>query len=121
MEFEGRGKNVGGKLIICCGDLTMSFSSNYFSFTLSLNESIVQNTKSCVNIENQSLGVTLLYSLTFKEFLDELNFKRELKVLQVLITIELLQGPVTRAMARRLEEDHRGKIIIFKKMIKDLV
>ncbi|KAI5672337.1 hypothetical protein M9H77_12701 [Catharanthus roseus] len=50
-----------------------------------LNESIVQNTKSCVKIENQSLGATLLYSLTFKKFLDELNFRRELKVPQVLM------------------------------------
>ncbi|KAI5667683.1 hypothetical protein M9H77_17536 [Catharanthus roseus] len=28
MEFEGQGKNVGGKLILCYGDLIMSFSSN---------------------------------------------------------------------------------------------
>ncbi|KAI5677137.1 hypothetical protein M9H77_08087 [Catharanthus roseus] len=50
-----------------------------------LNESIVQNTKSCVKIEKQCLGATLLYSLTFMEFLDELIFKRESKVLQVLM------------------------------------
>ncbi|KAI5681060.1 hypothetical protein M9H77_02287 [Catharanthus roseus] len=50
-----------------------------------LNESILQNTKSCVKIENQSLGATLLYSLIFKEFLDKLIFKRELEVLQVLM------------------------------------
>ncbi|KAI5667417.1 hypothetical protein M9H77_17270 [Catharanthus roseus] len=174
MEFEGRGKNAGGKLFICSGDSSMSFSSNLFLFYLmfsfkelklslelnafyvisvrncmvnlftcelvldvdhmlrkkmngslkvfkahlsdlvkttygndvfdlnlknlvekhlvyciafidflfkyeALNESIVQNIKSCVKIENQSLGTTLLYSLTFKKFLDELNFKRELK------------------------------------------
>ncbi|KAI5654145.1 hypothetical protein M9H77_31332 [Catharanthus roseus] len=35
-------------------------------------------------------------------------------------TVELLQGPVTRAMARRMEEEHRGKITRFKKMIQDL-
>ncbi|KAI5658118.1 hypothetical protein M9H77_26911 [Catharanthus roseus] len=40
-------------------------------------------TQSCIKIENQSVSATLLYSLTFKEFLDELIFKRELKVLQV--------------------------------------
>ncbi|KAI5652316.1 hypothetical protein M9H77_29503 [Catharanthus roseus] len=34
--------------------------------------------------------------------------------------VELLQGPVTRAMARRMEEEHRGKIAIFKKMNEDL-
>ncbi|KAI5663462.1 hypothetical protein M9H77_22785 [Catharanthus roseus] len=31
-----------------------------------LNESIVQYTRSCVKIENQSLGYTSLYSITFK-------------------------------------------------------
>ncbi|KAI5667744.1 hypothetical protein M9H77_17597 [Catharanthus roseus] len=35
-------------------------------------------------------------------------------------TIELLQGLVTRAMARRMEKEHRGKIAIFKKIIQDL-
>ncbi|KAI5667958.1 hypothetical protein M9H77_17811 [Catharanthus roseus] len=35
-------------------------------------------------------------------------------------TVELLQGPVTRAMARRIEEEHLGKIARFKKMIQDL-
>ncbi|KAI5667899.1 hypothetical protein M9H77_17752 [Catharanthus roseus] len=35
-------------------------------------------------------------------------------------TLELLQGQVTRAMARRIEEEHRGKIAGFKKMIQDL-
>ncbi|KAI5661714.1 hypothetical protein M9H77_21037 [Catharanthus roseus] len=35
-------------------------------------------------------------------------------------TVELLQGPVTRAMARRMEEEHQGKIIRFKKMIQAL-
>ncbi|KAI5667942.1 hypothetical protein M9H77_17795 [Catharanthus roseus] len=138
MELEGQGKNVGGILILCYGDLTMSFSSNLFLFYLvfsfkelklflilnifyvilvgnrmvnlftceivldidymlkysspcaflekqlllvmltnqllpvaritsygiheSLNESIVQNTKSCVKIENQSLGYFSLFS-----------------------------------------------------------
>ncbi|KAI5662713.1 hypothetical protein M9H77_22036 [Catharanthus roseus] len=32
--------------------------------------------------------------------------------------VELLQGPVTRGMARRMEEKHQGKITIFEKMIK---
>ncbi|KAI5672464.1 hypothetical protein M9H77_12828 [Catharanthus roseus] len=61
------------------------YSSAFFEFLFkdeTLNDSIVQNTMSCINIENQSLVATLLYSLTFKEFLDELNFKRELKFLQ---------------------------------------
>ncbi|KAI5652908.1 hypothetical protein M9H77_30095 [Catharanthus roseus] len=35
-------------------------------------------------------------------------------------TVQLLQGPVTRAMARRIEEEHRGKIAKFEKMIQDL-
>ncbi|KAI5648853.1 hypothetical protein M9H77_34858 [Catharanthus roseus] len=35
-------------------------------------------------------------------------------------TVELLQGPVTRAMARRMEEEHQGKIAGFKKMIRDV-
>ncbi|KAI5671470.1 hypothetical protein M9H77_11834 [Catharanthus roseus] len=35
-------------------------------------------------------------------------------------TVELLQVPVTRAMARRMEEKHRRKIAIFEKMIQDL-
>ncbi|KAI5657996.1 hypothetical protein M9H77_26789 [Catharanthus roseus] len=35
-------------------------------------------------------------------------------------TVELLQGPVTRARARRMEEEHRGKIVKIKKMIQDL-
>ncbi|KAI5648911.1 hypothetical protein M9H77_34916 [Catharanthus roseus] len=133
MEFKGQGKNVGGKLILCHGDLTMKET---------LNDSIFQKTKSCVKIENQSLGAALLYSLTFKEFLDELIFKRELKMLMLTLsliyknsilsivdgmtrdvqeTIELLQGRVTRAIARRIEEEHRGKIAIFEKMIQDLV
>ncbi|KAI5681475.1 hypothetical protein M9H77_02703 [Catharanthus roseus] len=34
--------------------------------------------------------------------------------------VELLQSSVTRAMARRMEEEHRGKIAGFKKMIQDL-
>ncbi|KAI5661653.1 hypothetical protein M9H77_20976 [Catharanthus roseus] len=34
--------------------------------------------------------------------------------------VELLQGPVTRAMPRRMEEEHRGKIAIFEKVIQDL-
>ncbi|KAI5667957.1 hypothetical protein M9H77_17810 [Catharanthus roseus] len=34
MEFEGQGKSVGRKLILCYGDLTMSFSSNLFVFYL---------------------------------------------------------------------------------------
>ncbi|KAI5662946.1 hypothetical protein M9H77_22269 [Catharanthus roseus] len=33
--------------------------------------------------------------------------------------LELLQGPVTRAMVRRMEEEHQRKIAIFKKMIQD--
>ncbi|KAI5668711.1 hypothetical protein M9H77_18564 [Catharanthus roseus] len=36
MEFEGQGENVGGKLILFYGDLTMSFSSNLFLFYLVL-------------------------------------------------------------------------------------
>ncbi|KAI5667863.1 hypothetical protein M9H77_17716 [Catharanthus roseus] len=165
--------------------LVYSSAFVYFLFKgEALNEKIVQNTKSCVKIENQSLGANLLYSLTFKEFLDELIFKRELKVLRVLMlnqecsllnnvlklfwkkscqnfafyhlpfkeilwkldlakeqewfedesfkgwvdgmtrkvqgTVKLLQGPVTRAMARRMEEQHRGKITRFKKIIQDL-
>ncbi|KAI5671398.1 hypothetical protein M9H77_11762 [Catharanthus roseus] len=64
------------------------YSSAFVNFLFkgeALNERVVQYTKSCVKIENPSLGATLLYSLTFKEFLDELIFKRELKVLQVLM------------------------------------
>ncbi|KAI5676635.1 hypothetical protein M9H77_07585 [Catharanthus roseus] len=34
MEFEGQGESVGGKLILCYGNLTMSFSSNLFLFYL---------------------------------------------------------------------------------------
>ncbi|KAI5672122.1 hypothetical protein M9H77_12486 [Catharanthus roseus] len=34
MEFKGQGENVGGKLILCYGDLTMRFSSNIFLFYL---------------------------------------------------------------------------------------
>ncbi|KAI5681924.1 hypothetical protein M9H77_03152 [Catharanthus roseus] len=34
--------------------------------------------------------------------------------------VELSQGPVTKAMARRMEEEHRRKIAIFEKMIQDL-
>ncbi|KAI5682058.1 hypothetical protein M9H77_03286 [Catharanthus roseus] len=60
-------------------------SIEFFFKDETLNESIVQKTKSYVKIENQSLGATLLYSLTFKEFLDELSFKSELKVIQVLM------------------------------------
>ncbi|KAI5650233.1 hypothetical protein M9H77_36238 [Catharanthus roseus] len=158
MEFEGQDETIGGKLILCFGDLTMildidhmlkfssscaflekqlmevmwllnfrkkmngsskvfkahlcdlvktTFENGVFELNLknlvekrlvysstfvdflfkdeALHEIIVQNTKSCVKIENQSLGATLLYSLTFKEFLDELIFERELKVLQVLM------------------------------------
>ncbi|KAI5653359.1 hypothetical protein M9H77_30546 [Catharanthus roseus] len=32
IEFEGQGKNVGGKLLLCYEDLTMSFSSKLFLF-----------------------------------------------------------------------------------------
>ncbi|KAI5672350.1 hypothetical protein M9H77_12714 [Catharanthus roseus] len=42
------------------------YSSAFVDFLFkdeALNEAIVQNTKSCVKIENQSLGATLLYSL----------------------------------------------------------
>ncbi|KAI5681644.1 hypothetical protein M9H77_02872 [Catharanthus roseus] len=35
-------------------------------------------------------------------------------------TVELLQGPITRAMTRRIEEEHRGKRVVFEKMIQDL-
>ncbi|KAI5648569.1 hypothetical protein M9H77_34574 [Catharanthus roseus] len=35
-------------------------------------------------------------------------------------TVELLQDPVTGVMARRMEEEHQGKIAIFEKMIQDL-
>ncbi|KAI5681839.1 hypothetical protein M9H77_03067 [Catharanthus roseus] len=76
--FERNLKNLVEK------HLVYSIASIDFLFKdETLNESIVQNTKSCVKIKNQSLGATLLYSLTFKEFLDELIFRRELKVLQV--------------------------------------
>ncbi|KAI5682963.1 hypothetical protein M9H77_04191 [Catharanthus roseus] len=159
-EFKGQGESVGGKLIICYGDLIRlvldldqmlkyssscaflekqlmefmwllnfrkkmngslkvfkahlfdlvktTFGNGVFELNLknllekhlvystafvdflfkdeALNETIVQNTKSSVEIENQSLGATSLYSLTFKEFLDELIFKRELKLLQVLMS-----------------------------------
>ncbi|KAI5653437.1 hypothetical protein M9H77_30624 [Catharanthus roseus] len=34
-------------------------------------------------------------------------------------TVELLQGQVTRAMARRMEEEHQRKIVVFEKMIED--
>ncbi|KAI5663965.1 hypothetical protein M9H77_23288 [Catharanthus roseus] len=34
MEFEDQGENVARKLILCYGDLTMSFSSNLFLFYL---------------------------------------------------------------------------------------
>ncbi|KAI5680891.1 hypothetical protein M9H77_02118 [Catharanthus roseus] len=34
MEFEGQGESVGGKLILCYGDLTISLSSNLFLFYL---------------------------------------------------------------------------------------
>ncbi|KAI5654566.1 hypothetical protein M9H77_31753 [Catharanthus roseus] len=57
-------------------------SFNFLFKDETLNESIVQNTKSCVKLENQSLGATLHYSLTFKEFFDDLIFQGELKVLQ---------------------------------------
>ncbi|KAI5652872.1 hypothetical protein M9H77_30059 [Catharanthus roseus] len=69
-------------------DKHLVYSSAFVDFVFkyeALNKKIVQNTKSCVKIENQSLGATLLYFLTFKEFLDELIFKRELKVLQILM------------------------------------
>ncbi|KAI5667471.1 hypothetical protein M9H77_17324 [Catharanthus roseus] len=36
-------------------------------------------------------------------------------------TVELLQGPTTRAMARRMEKEYRGKIAIFKGMMRDLI
>ncbi|KAI5653085.1 hypothetical protein M9H77_30272 [Catharanthus roseus] len=85
-----------------------------------LNDSILQNIKSCAKIENYSLGAALLYSLTFKEFLDENGFKHEsfqkrgrCMTRDTQETVELLQSPVTRAMARRMEEEHRGKIAIF--------
>ncbi|KAI5675984.1 hypothetical protein M9H77_06934 [Catharanthus roseus] len=147
MEFEGKGENVGGTLILCYGDLTINihgiqfyrfhfkefrwllnfrkkmngslevfkahlydlvkttFGDGVFELNLknlvekhlvysiafidfpfkeeALNESIVQNTKSCVKIEKQSLDATLLYSLTVNEFLDELIFKREMKNLSL--------------------------------------
>ncbi|KAI5672338.1 hypothetical protein M9H77_12702 [Catharanthus roseus] len=35
-------------------------------------------------------------------------------------TVKLLQCLVTRAMAKRMEEEHQGKIAIFKKMTQDL-
>ncbi|KAI5673463.1 hypothetical protein M9H77_13827 [Catharanthus roseus] len=129
MEFEGQGKNVGGKQILLnfrkkmngslkvlkahlCDLVKTTFGNGVFELNLknlvekhlvyssafvdflfkaeALNETIVQSTKSCVNIENHSLGANLLYSLTFKEFLDELIFKRELKVLQILIPFKEL-------------------------------
>ncbi|KAI5658010.1 hypothetical protein M9H77_26803 [Catharanthus roseus] len=78
--FEVNLKNLVEKHLV--------YSSAFVDFLFkdeALNEKIVQNIKSCVKIENQSLSATLLYSLTFKEFLNELIFKRELKVLQVLM------------------------------------
>ncbi|KAI5681167.1 hypothetical protein M9H77_02394 [Catharanthus roseus] len=36
IEFKGQGKNGGGKLILCYGNLTMSFSSIIFLFYLVL-------------------------------------------------------------------------------------
>ncbi|KAI5652264.1 hypothetical protein M9H77_29451 [Catharanthus roseus] len=94
MEFEGLGKNVFKAHL--CDLVKTGFGNGFFELKLknlverhlvysstsvdflfkdeALNEIIVQNTKSCVKIENQSLGATLLYSLTFKEigFEDEL-------------------------------------------------
>ncbi|KAI5663314.1 hypothetical protein M9H77_22637 [Catharanthus roseus] len=122
------GSPIAGDKRFICENMSKWASVGASKNKETLNDSIVQNTKSCVKIENQSLGAALLYSLTFKKFLDELNFKRELKVLQVLMrdrwydpecarTVELFQGSATRAMARRIEEKHRGKIEIFKKTI----
>ncbi|KAI5682065.1 hypothetical protein M9H77_03293 [Catharanthus roseus] len=34
MEFEGQGENIGGKLFLCYGDSSTSFSSNLFLFYL---------------------------------------------------------------------------------------
>ncbi|KAI5653961.1 hypothetical protein M9H77_31148 [Catharanthus roseus] len=34
MEFEGQGESIGGKLFLCYGDSSMSFSSNLFLFYL---------------------------------------------------------------------------------------
>ncbi|KAI5675429.1 hypothetical protein M9H77_06379 [Catharanthus roseus] len=65
MEFEGQGENnhVEKHLVYSRAFVDFLFKGE------ALNETIVQNTKSCVKNENQSLGATLLYSLTFKEFL----------------------------------------------------
>ncbi|KAI5653741.1 hypothetical protein M9H77_30928 [Catharanthus roseus] len=47
-------------------------------------------------------------------------FAYSLLSLECLGTVKLFQGPVTRVMARRMEEEHQGKIAIFKEIIQDL-
>ncbi|KAI5676352.1 hypothetical protein M9H77_07302 [Catharanthus roseus] len=48
MEFEGQGKSVRGKLILCYGDLTMSFSSKPISLLLCV---FLQRVKIVLRIE----------------------------------------------------------------------
>ncbi|KAI5676311.1 hypothetical protein M9H77_07261 [Catharanthus roseus] len=50
-----------------------------------LNDFLIQNTSSCVKLLNQSFGGSLLYSLTFNEFFEELIFKMGFKILNVLM------------------------------------
>lgn len=34
--------------------------------------------------------------------------------------VELLQRPVAKAMARKMEKEHKGKLALFEKIIQDL-
>lgn len=34
--------------------------------------------------------------------------------------VELLQGPITRAIAKRMDKEQKGKVSLFEKIIQDL-
>ncbi|KAI5652888.1 hypothetical protein M9H77_30075 [Catharanthus roseus] len=58
---------------------------DYLLKVVILENIIVQNTNSLAKLLNLPFGGTLIYSLTFNEFSDELILKRELKVFHVLM------------------------------------
>ncbi|KAI5667525.1 hypothetical protein M9H77_17378 [Catharanthus roseus] len=116
MEFEGEGENVRGTIILCYGDLTIPERSSYLSASYRLAQLQIGHPHDRFSQLSFRTRHSHLYRIllafdqtTRKCFEDSLKWKREGAdgmTWDVQGIVELLQGPVARAMAKRLEDEH---------------